>query len=629
MKFIYLCLFIFLSTNFGYSQTYNTPKDSLQNLLNSHLLRDSIRVNALIDIQNYFLIDEHKKGLNYIHEAIEISKEINYGNGYGFSLTALGAYFLRQGENDSALVYTLKAIEQFESTNENQNIFAAFNNLALIYKNSGQFDEAISTYKTMLEKLEGRPLSPSFVIVYFNIASIYEAQQNWIDYETWITKVIDTAEQLNFQMGIIEGKLGLAKLYLQKAEYQRSLQLATDVAKTIANTKGMAQTEARAQTIIGDVYYAQENPNEAINAYQKSIDIYEFINSPFYASELYLKVSKILAEQNRFEKALEYRITYHQVKDSLFSEEKVQLIEELQTKYETERVEREKQTALLENLQLIEENRRGRNLLLGSFGLLTFLIIGGLLFTKQQQLKKQTDIQRIELQEARKRLKIEREKRNAELSAVRSQLNPHFLFNLLNSIQELNLTGKSVLANKALNFVALLMRKTLKHSQKEIISLQDELEFIELYLKAEELRFGDRITFKIEVDEEIDAEFIGIPPMLIQPYVENSVKHGLMHKNEPGCIQILVNVTDSDMLSIEIRDNGIGREEANKIKNRNKEAHSGFSVHANEKRVNNIAKKSNSNAKVTITDLYNSNAESIGTSVTILLPLTLQLSETT
>lgn len=133
-----------------------SPKDSILQIIKSYTIRDTVRVNALIDIQPYFLLDEHEQGRAFIEEAISISEELDYSTGYGFSLNALGAYYLRRGHIDSALVSITEAISVFEKIGENHNINAAFNNLALVYKSSGDFDKAYETYVSMLNRLEGR-----------------------------------------------------------------------------------------------------------------------------------------------------------------------------------------------------------------------------------------------------------------------------------------------------------------------------------------------------------------------------------------------------------------------------------------------------------------------------------------
>lgn len=628
MKFRPLLILIALLTGISTTKlkaqtTEETSRETLLRLIETHTTRDSIRVNALVDIQEFYLLDDYKFGRNYAFEALHISQEIGYKDGIGFSSNAIASNYMRQGQLDSALIFTLNAIDVFEAIDEDQNIYAAYNNLALIYKNKGEFGKAVEIYERMLARLEGREITPSFAIVYFNIASIYEAQQDWENYETWIQKMLETSLKLNFTPGIIEAELGLAKVAIYKGENEEALEQAKSVlAKTKASGE-LAQTSARAFYILGDAFAALGKYIDAVTNYQKSLDIYEKLDSPHYASEIYLKLSEIYQKNREFEQALEYRISFHQIQDSLNSQEKVALIEELQTKFETERIQREKETAELENFKLAEENRRGRGILFGVLGLLGFVVMGSIFYTRQQKLRKQTELATLQLEESEKRLAIEQKKRDAELSAVRSQLNPHFIFNLLNSIQELNISGDRSSANKALNNVAVMMRMTLKHSQEAFIPLKNELDLVRMYLEAEQLRFGERISFEILIDEEVEDEFIKIPPMLIQPYVENAIKHGLMHKTAPGKIEIHIQLKSQDVLEIIIEDDGIGRSKSAEIARQNPARHNTFSTKANEERIQHLAKETSTDATIEIIDKFSESGAPEGTKVRILIPTNL------
>lgn len=599
-----------------------SPKDSILQIIKSYTIRDTVRVNALIDIQPFFLLDEHEQGRAFIEEAISISEELNYSTGYGFSLNALGAYYLRRGHIDSALASITEAISEFERIGENHNIYAAFNNLALVYKSSGDFDKAYETYVSMLNRLEGRPKTSSFAIIYFNIAALYEAQEDWENFEYWMTKMVELSDSLNFIPGVKEGSLGLAKTAIIKKQYDQALNRTSFVLND-ATTKGeMAQIEARAFDLQGDVYALKGEYALSIENYQRSIEVYTKINSTRYASVIYKKLSDVYISLENYEEAFSNSEMYHQLKDSLMSAEKVEIIEELQTKYETEKLKREIDSAEIENLKLLQSNQRSRSLIIGAFGFVFFLtLFGGVLF-RQRRLQQDAQLQMLELRESQKRLLVEQEKRAAELKAVRAQLNPHFIFNLMNSVQEFMLKGKAEDANKALLLVSKLMRLTLKHSEQELIPLSSELELITTYLEAEKLRFGNKISYQINVDEEIETEFISIPPMLIQPYVENAIQHGLMHKEDPGEVQIQIKELENEQLQIVVNDDGIGRKAAGLINTTNPEKHNRFSTKANEQRILNLSEQSNQKGSVSICD---SKKDGTGTKVIIELPLEILL----
>lgn len=151
-----------------------------------------------------------------------------------------------------------------------------------------------------------------------------------------------------------------------------------------------------------------------------------------------------------------------------------------------------------------------------------------------------------------------------EMKALRSQMNPHFIFNAINSIQHYVLTNEKELANKYLVKFSQLMRNILDLSKQELISLKDELETVKLYLDIESLRFNNAFSFSVDVSPEISLNDIRLPPLLIQPFVENAIWHGLLLKEGNKKLTIAVFKKESNLI-IEIDDNGIGREASQKF----------------------------------------------------------------
>lgn len=166
-------------------------------------------------------------------------------------------------------------------------------------------------------------------------------------------------------------------------------------------------------------------------------------------------------------------------------------------------------------------------------------------------------------------IKLHRDLAASQLTALRSQMNPHFIFNALNSIQQYILTGNVDDANKYLSKFSRLQREILNQSDKYFISLEKEIEMLNLYLQLEQLRFDEGFEYEIKVDEEIDVSEIKIPPMIMQPFVENSIWHGLASQKDNKKILIEFTLNSEDILLAKINDNGIGREASTKLKDLN------------------------------------------------------------
>jgi ligand-binding sensor domain-containing protein len=221
----------------------------------------------------------------------------------------------------------------------------------------------------------------------------------------------------------------------------------------------------------------------------------------------------------------------------------------------------------------------------------------------------------VQIRKQKQKITIENQLNKSQLTALKSQMNPHFIFNSLNSIQDLILKQDRENAYNYISKFALLVRKILNHSDKEFIDFDEEINILKIYLELEELRFKKDFKFTIKTNDISDVE---IPPILIQPFVENALKHGLLHKK--GEKRLSINFyLESDILFCEIVDNGIGRQKSNEIKKRQSKAHNSFSVKSIQTRFDILKELYGENIGVNIIDMQENN-ESIGTKVILKIP---------
>jgi tetratricopeptide (TPR) repeat protein len=202
------------------------------------------------------------------------------------------------------------------------------------------------------------------------------------------------------------------------------------------------------------------------------------------------------------------------------------------------------------------------------------------------------------------------------LKSLRSQMNPHFIFNALNSVNQFIAQQDERTANKFLSEFSRLMRLVLENSQEDFISLTKEQEIIALYLKLEHYRFRDKFEYSITTDESINSEAVEIPPMLIQPYIENAVWHGLRYKESKGHLSLKMKKLGSG-IEVEITDDGIGRKRSAELKTENQKKHQSTGLKNIEERLQIISKVYKVNYHVKISDL---NGDGHGTRVVIHLP---------
>ncbi len=211
---------------------------------------------------------------------------------------------------------------------------------------------------------------------------------------------------------------------------------------------------------------------------------------------------------------------------------------------------------------------------------------------------------------------IDKKITHLRLENLRSQMNPHFIFNALNSIQDYIISNKKDLASSYLVKFSRLIRIYLDYSQQNEITLQEELNALKLYLELEKIRFEDELEYRVQTEQQVNTKNIKVPPLFIQPYVENALKHGLLHKSNNRKLQVIIKKKSDTILEITIEDNGIGRIKSQEIKQSNHQ-HKSFATKANEERVYLYKTKLKKEISVKIIDLYNKNKEATGTKVII------------
>ncbi|MCB9315692.1 MAG: histidine kinase [Lewinellaceae bacterium] len=208
-----------------------------------------------------------------------------------------------------------------------------------------------------------------------------------------------------------------------------------------------------------------------------------------------------------------------------------------------------------------------------------------------------------------------------EMSALRAQMNPHFVFNCLNSVNRYILLNQPLVASQYLTKFARLIRLVLDNSRSDVISLEKEIETLRLYIEMEALRFANRFTFRIEMDEAIDPGSIDIPPMLIQPYVENAIWHGLLHKkNNEGELEIRLSLANKDLV-IEVRDNGVGRAAANVLKSKSASERKSYGMDVTAERLSLLSKLYKRPIHFHIDDLVHADGAAAGTRVVLTVPV--------
>ncbi|NTW32047.1 MAG: histidine kinase [Bacteroidetes bacterium] len=247
-----------------------------------------------------------------------------------------------------------------------------------------------------------------------------------------------------------------------------------------------------------------------------------------------------------------------------------------------------------------------------SFSLFLIFILWYVIRLRFMQIRKKHEIEK-------KVLEIEKQLFDLEQKSLRLQMNPHFIFNSLNSIQSFIVNNDSDKAIHYLAKFAQLMRLILSNSSEPFVPIKDELKALTYYMEIENLRFGNKFEYSIKIDPEIDDDFIGIPPMVIQPYVENAILHGIIHKKGKGKISISFTMQDESLIC-HVEDDGVGREKSAELKANSGLKHKSKGMIITKERLEILNKQVKGRISVNVMDLKNKDGFPVGTKVEIIIP---------
>ncbi len=353
---------------------------------------------------------------------------------------------------------------------------------------------------------------------------------------------------------------------------------------------------------LGTVYRDLNNPEKAIKYYKKAIDYGLKINDLYNLQWIYMDMSNMYLRLKDTANAFKNYVLFKKYSDSYLKTSSQQGLTDARLRYEADTHNKE-----VELLSLRLKNNRLLNY--GLAGAILLASVIGLLIFRGSRLK---DKRRIS--------EMNRKISEITQANLRQQMNPHFIFNTLNSIQYYMYQHDKLATNNYLTKFSNLMRKVLDNSQHTSVPLSDELSALNLYLDLESIRFKDKFDYKITVDEEIDPLMYKVPTMLIQPYVENSISHGIIPGEEKGLVNIDLKLNKEYILCT-IEDNGIGRDAARERKSKRGDNHNSLGTQIVKSRLDLVNELYGTTLKTIYTDLKKESGEPAGTRVEIHIPI--------
>jgi two-component system LytT family sensor kinase len=613
MKKIFTFLLIWVSFNTFGQKTY----EDLLNELKNHSQKDAIRTELLIDACVAATFRADTLVLKMATEANQIANKLNYRLGKIRSLNCIGNYYFNRALNDKATNYYLQALKLAEQHKDYPNIIIGKSNLANVFSHTFHDDKAIQllTEADQLLVQRGDTVSQNRAAILTNLSNSYTNLKQFTKTIPIYESVLTICKKQNIGFGIALTLDNLGKSYFELKQYEKARVL-FEQAKTEIEKNHVDFVRGKNLKNLGKVYAVLGKPTQSLKYLNEAKEISIANQDNEGMSDIYFELQKDYFKINDFQNAYLYLQKYTQLKDSIFSIEKNKSIQELNTKYETEKKEAEIKT-LSQQKQISELESTRKTTLIYSIlgGILALGAIAYFSFTRFKT-KKENELLQTKLQEAERRVEIEQKATESELKALKSQMNPHFMFNALNSIQEQFMYGDKNRANEQMGNFTYLTRQILTISGKKKINLSTEIEILNKYLELEKMRFADGFQYEIKLSDNIDEDYHQIPPMLIQPFVENSIKHGLLHKTGDKKLSISFDLDPKEEnLICVVEDNGIGREKSAELKSKRVQQHESFSTSATEERLKLLSQNANINDFVVYQDKVD------GTIVTIKIPL--------
>lgn len=596
------------------------------------------RFNQMIDSADVYLKKDAEKSLKFIGDALNVgitssqSAEAHelLGDIYTYWKQydlAISAYKISIQNKDTAPAQ-LKLANAYNENGNYKTSISVYENLeeaklsnyqkALLYEGLGNVylninnvPKAITFFEQGLKVAKEHLIAPKITDLNSKIAQAYNVKGEKSKAKDFFNNSLSLAAKENKKRAI-EEKIKVAEFNSSIQDYENEISLRKEIINDIKDiekdsiiTNESPITAQKQNYKIASALILQNKNDDAIPYLEESINEAKKREDLVVQKDATRKLSEALFITGDTEEGLAMVDNYKNIVDELYAKKEQELsqvarfsrnIAEQQnriTSLESDRVLSQSKYELTQ-----ERNKRQQLIIYSLIGGLVLLLITGYLmykYIKQQRLANNL----------------------LALKSLRSQMNPHFIFNALNSVNSFIATNDERTANKYLSDFSHLMRSVLENSEEDLIPLKKEIELLDLYTKLEHFRFQDKFDYSIEVDESINIEEFQIPPMLLQPYIENAVWHGLRYKSHKGHLNIVVAPKSKNEITIAIIDDGIGRERSKALKTDHQKKQNSKGMNNIKKRVAILNEMYKDKVDVSIEDFQN--IEDAGTKVVVSL----------
>ncbi|PIB27296.1 histidine kinase [Maribacter sp. 4G9] len=571
-------------------------------LNNASVSRNRVLNNqSLLDSAEFYKKNDIARSIDFVAQSMEVLGPDGDKDQLAKSLTKLGEIYLHHKQYDLAIdnfedalkanktiATSLLLASTYEITNEfdaAQEVLKPLEKLKTmvpyqrvelyeifgdIKKGTGNIPLALEYYNEGLKVAKQNQITSKMADLNSKIADAY-AQDNQVrEAEVYYGNSVELASKMEPKR-VLQEREKVADFYNKRNEYTEEIAIRKNSLEALGKLNspkeertsdlGDTITSQRINYKIANAYIAQDKYEEAIPYLQRSIVQADFDNDLVVQKDATRKLSEVYEYKGDYNRALDTYQDYVALVDTLYIRKEQEIsraarfnreIATTQSRIAGLEQERElsqsKYELALTEQELAEESYKRQRWVIYSlvFGLFLTGLAAFFFYRSNQQQKFANNL--------------------LALKSLRSQMNPHFIFNALNSVNNYISKSDERSANRYLSDFSKLMRSVLENSEEDFIPLSKELELLELYIKLEHSRFPDKFDYVLQVDEDLDVSTFQIPPMLLQPYIENAIWHGLRYKEEKGRLEVRVSAKNERELEILVTDDGIGRKKSAELK---------------------------------------------------------------
>lgn len=543
-----------------------------------------LRESKYVEAMEYFRQAEQ--------ECIELKDSFNLAKVY----INIGSCYQTMDSTAKAMELLMASAAILEQKKDSAHLLYVYTNIGAMMGVIGRHDEQLE-FSSKAFDMVGRKLNSRTALGLASNLSINLLKHNMIDSsEALALRVLAESRKIAYSKSLTQILNHLANISLKKEDYAKAIKY-TDEVLTYEDKFTHHHTFGDAYNYRGAALLRSGRVEEAVRSLEKA---WEYANKDqmAVAKERVLRnLHAAYAAAGDYKKAYENMELLKLYSDTILREDNVKVLNELETKYQTEKKEQQVRELSQQN-EISQLKLKQRNIWIIVLIVLAFAVAGGIFFVSRQRLLKQ-----------------QQETLENKLLSLRVQLNPHFIFNALTAVQNYMLSGKDLReATRYLSNFAKVMRAFLEYNQEEQITLDKELNALELYVGIQKLRFSNGFEFDVEMDEELDPEEINVPPMILQPLIENAIEHGIRNLDN-GHITLKYEL-ENDCLVMKLTDNGIGRKRAGEESPKVVEKTS-LATRITEERISLLNRKGDGKYSLDIAD---ANQDGTGTVVTFKIP---------